>query len=621
MSAIKSTNVRKLVMTFGVLFALVFMFSCSGEPPKPNDIQGDGYTYTKEWVTWYITNELIKKTKVPSVAVALVDDQEVIWQDAFGFANLEEQIPATVNTVYKMGSVSKPFTGLAIMKLYEDGIIDIDAPITNYLPDFSMQSRFPDSDPITIRSIMSHRAGYPRRSAQAGAEGLYGSSERISLKEIVDQLKDEYIALPVGYRFKYSNLGITILGRIIEAVTGTEFTEYMQETILNPLGMNNSSYLSSPELEENLAMGYENYDNKTEPQPPFDFSDLPAANLYSTLGDMTKFLQFVFKSGTVDDNQLIEKETLEMMYGDYYSRPRDPITTGLTFTLDRLTSGHFVVGHDGSVPGFFVYTVFLPNEKLGFVLLSNSYDTPLFPAYFKVLELMLETKGGIKPQAVEMPTPVNVDTTILEQYTGKYSLSTLLDVSLKGNTLQIKFQTGQTVNLIPVSEKKFIFPPLAEMLFGRSTIEFFVGDESEEDVLIWEYIDAGWYDVCPKVPMVEEIPPLWYELTGKYTMAISSSQETAGEAEVSIIDNILVGSLTFYANNFTAPIVVNPISETEILIVGGPYGGETILYDGDNGSLKWGGFTAKPIEQEIGTAQIHPMQLHEILKYSKSFRR
>ena len=143
MKAYALSTLKKLTQVLAVLVVTVFMFSCTGEPQQPADTQGDGYAYTKEWATWYITNELMKKANVPGVVVALVDDQEIIFQDAFGYADLEEKIFATADTVYRMGSISKPFTALAIMKLYEEGIIDLNAPITDYLPDFSIQSRFP----------------------------------------------------------------------------------------------------------------------------------------------------------------------------------------------------------------------------------------------------------------------------------------------------------------------------------------------------------------------------------------------------------------------------------------------------------------------------------------------
>jgi len=440
MSTRKSINARKHVMTFAVLFTLVFMFSCTGEPQKPENIQGDGYAYTKEWITWYITNELIKKTKVPSVAVALVDDQEVVWQETFGFANLEEQIPATVDTIYRIGSVSKPFTALAIMKLYEEGLMDLDAPITDYLPGFSMQSRFPESDPITIRNLMSHRSGIPNTKRAMG-EAHLESFERISLEEIVDSLKDDYVAYPVGYRFKYSNLGFVLLGRIIELVTGNEFAEYMQGNVLEPLGMVNSSFLSSPEIDAMIAMGYKIIEGEAESRPHIDFSELPGDNLYATLNDMNEFVKFLFNEGRVGSNQFIRNETLEMMYVDSFSRPRDPVPWGLPWELIHLSTNQLAVYHGGDMPGFSTYVGFLPDEKLGFVILTNYEFPPLTPLRKKTLELMLETKFGIKPIEQDIPEPVQVERTILEKYAGKYSAGAGVppEILLKNNKLQAEF--------------------------------------------------------------------------------------------------------------------------------------------------------------------------------------
>jgi CubicO group peptidase (beta-lactamase class C family) len=307
-----ATTLKRITFILATLFTVGSLLSCTGEPTKPATIQGDGYAFTKEWATWYITNQLIKNGNVPSVVMALVDDQEVVWQEAFGYADLEEKIFASVDTVYRVASVSKPFTGLAIMKLYEDGMIDIDAPITDYLPDFSVKTRFPDSDPITIRSIMAHRAGLPSSSIRLESDFELESYETMSLEDIVNSLKDQYVAYPVGYRYKYQNLGFSLLGRIIEVVTGSEFADYMQDNILNPIGMNDSSFLSSPEIQGKLARGY-NLDQDQALLVSYpDISDLPAGNLYTTLIDMTKALKFLFQEGKVNGNQLIKKETLEM---------------------------------------------------------------------------------------------------------------------------------------------------------------------------------------------------------------------------------------------------------------------------------------------------------------------
>ena len=264
------SKLRILTQVFTVLVVTVAMLSCTGEPQKPSDTQGDGYAYTKEWATWYITNKLINNDNVPGVVVALVDDQEVVWQEAFGYANLEEEIFASDDTVHRIASITKTFTTLAIMKLYEEGIVDLDAPITDYLPDFSIKTRYPDSDPITMRSILSHRSGLPDPENRFLGE-LTGLEpyERISLEEYLETYKDDYVIYPVGHQFCYSSVGFLILGRIIEVMTGQEYSDYMEENILNPLDMSNSTFFSSSVEKGKMTKGYYIYENKAEVLPQF----------------------------------------------------------------------------------------------------------------------------------------------------------------------------------------------------------------------------------------------------------------------------------------------------------------------------------------------------------------
>jgi CubicO group peptidase (beta-lactamase class C family) len=157
------------------------------------------------------------KYDLPSVAVALIDDQEVVYKQAYGLANLETKKPATLDTVYKLGSITKLFTGIEIMRMYEEGLIDLDAPITDFIPEFSINSRFSSSEPITIRSILAHRSGLPRNDTLLE---WYWESQPDVLKAQTDSLADAYQAFPVGYRYKYSNIGYNILGRLIEVIRG-----------------------------------------------------------------------------------------------------------------------------------------------------------------------------------------------------------------------------------------------------------------------------------------------------------------------------------------------------------------------------------------------------------------
>ena len=176
---------RVLALMFLLLLAILFFWRWSrAAPRKPDPIPRGDYSYTVDYAEHGI-RRLMRQHHLPSLTVALIDDQDTIWQEAFGWANVEKEIPATADTVYKLWSVSKVFTAIETMRLVEEGLLDLDAPITDYLPDFSIQSRFPDSEPITIRSILAHRSGLPRNECRS--VNWYGGYD--VLEEMVKSLK------------------------------------------------------------------------------------------------------------------------------------------------------------------------------------------------------------------------------------------------------------------------------------------------------------------------------------------------------------------------------------------------------------------------------------------------
>jgi len=256
-----------------LLLAAAYLWSWSkAAPRKPDHISPGDYTFTVDYAEYRI-HQLMKQHHLPSVAVALIDDQDVVWQEVFGLANVERDIPATADTVYKLWSVSKVFTAIETMRLVEEGLVDLDAPITDYLPDFSIQSRFPDSEPITIRSILAHRSGLPRNECHSM---MYWPGGRNVLGELVESLKDCHMAFPVGYRYKYTNIGPDVLGYIIQELRGESFARYMKENLLTLIGMENSAFISAGiPAQKDVALGYEYYKGEYYPYEQGDITRLP----------------------------------------------------------------------------------------------------------------------------------------------------------------------------------------------------------------------------------------------------------------------------------------------------------------------------------------------------------
>ena len=162
---------RKIIQYFVIFISAAFIFSgCTMAPKKPDQIIAGNYDYVKEYITWLAQKEM-KKNQVVGLSIAIVDDQRTVWAQGFGYADKKGIKPATAETVYRIGSISKLFTVMATMQLAEQGRIDIDQPLQRYLPEFSVKTRFSNADPITLRSIMTHHSGLP----SAVAKGMWDS--------------------------------------------------------------------------------------------------------------------------------------------------------------------------------------------------------------------------------------------------------------------------------------------------------------------------------------------------------------------------------------------------------------------------------------------------------------
>lgn len=600
----KRTMLRnKLLIVIAVVFvitATASVFLWPSGPIKPAVIPLGDYSYTIEYVDYQI-NKLMKEHDLPSVVVALIDDQEVVYKQAYGFSNIEEQTPATLDAIYKLGSITKVFTGIEIMRMYEEGLIDLDAPITDYLPDFSINSRFSSSEPITIRSILAHRSGLPRNDTLLQ---WYWEARPDVFTALTDSLSDAYQAFPVGYRYKYSNIGYNVLGRIIEVVRGIEppvensvggWPYYMRDEILLPIGMNDTGFGSDSLLYGrdstlNVAMGYYNEDGKNKPYNQFDIINLASGNMQSTMSDMITFAKYLLRIDEEDESKVIGKDTLWSMFEEQYTGPRDPKTNGLTWITDKKELGELIVFHDGTNHGFISMIALMPEKNLGFIVFTNSdsFEDVQNQLTFDTLKLMLETKHGIIVPEKEKAKEIDIDKNTLENYVGKYVINgEIIEIILSGNQLKAVYQ-GQKITMIPISQSKF---RLSHWLANVENIEleFFVDSPDDEDIMI---VTMGDYFICPRYPGIEEVPTLWSDLVGEYDIypripSAYSDTELLGTIEIKVEGDVLMTADSK---------ILKPISNTEIIIVGGIFDGETMVYDEETGNITWQNVVYQPVK-------------------------
>jgi len=308
----------------------------------------------------FIQQELADK-QLPAVSIALVDDQQIVWAQGFGYADPGAKVPATAGTIYRAGSVSKLFTDIGVTQLVDRGELNLDAPITDYLPDF--RPRNPYGKPITLRELMSHRSGLVREPAV----GHYFDPTGPSVAATVKSLNSTTLVYQPGTHTKYSNAGVTTAGYVLERRKNEPYAKYLKRAVLEPMGLGDSAFEPEPRLMRNLAKAYMwTYDGRTFEAPTFQLGIGPAGGLYTSVTDLGRFLSVLFARGRGPNGPVLKPETLEQMWQPQFAKSGETTGFGIGFRLSKF-EGRRMVGHGGAIYGFATTLAALPDDKLGVV--------------------------------------------------------------------------------------------------------------------------------------------------------------------------------------------------------------------------------------------------------------
>ena len=290
----------------------------------------------------------IEEKSIPAFSIALVVDQKIVFEKGFGTAKPEAATKtdraASEHTVYRVGSVSKLFTDLALMQLVDQGKVDLDEDVRKYVPEFNPKNPF--GKKITLRQLMSHRSGLVRESPV----GHYFDPDEPSVKATVESLNNTTLVYEPESKTKYSNAGITVVGRVLENVTGKPFETVIKESILDPTGMSESSFNFDDRVKSKLAVGQMwTYDGRTFDAPNFKLGIAPAGNLYSSVHDLSKFMKAIFNGGAGEDARIISEKRFSEMVEPQFSKQKN--TFGIGFALSDF-EGNLAIGHGGAVYGY-----------------------------------------------------------------------------------------------------------------------------------------------------------------------------------------------------------------------------------------------------------------------------
>lgn len=349
--------------------------------------------------------------RLPGISAGVVLGQELVWQKGYGHLDAAGRVPAKPDTIYSICSISKLFTAVAVMQLWEQGRLGLDDEVARHVPDFAIQQSDKDSGPITVRSLLMHASGLPR---EAGLP-YWSSSQFPSRQALFEQVRQDRTFSFAHDRYQYSNLGMAVLGEVVAAASGQPYDTYVQRNILHPLGLNDTALgLPLALAGTRLAQGYgaPRRDGSRPLLPPFDTGALgPAAGYVSTVQDLARFAMWQLRLLEKGGSELLRVSTLREMQRVHWQDADGRNPRGLGFAVQR-EGTQTVVGHDGLCPGYRTAVALLPKEKLAVIGMTNSVGAGSAPFTRPMRNLLLK---GLRLPAAKDPA-------VLAAFSGRYDL-------------------------------------------------------------------------------------------------------------------------------------------------------------------------------------------------------
>lgn len=359
---------------------------------------------------------MMERLGVPGLSVALMEDGALAWSKGYGLADVAERTPMTAATILQVGSVSKAVTAVCVLRLVDEGLLDLDAPVETHLTRWRLPPSEFDAGGVTVRRLLSHTAGL-------SLHGYPGLDPALPLPTLEESLSGETggagdvrLVRPPGEAFLYSGGGYTLLTLLVEEVTGRDFCEVADEKVLRPLGMTSSGYCLTPGGSPRMATAY---DARGRPLPWYRFGGIGCCGLASTTPDLARLLAALVPGpdGEAPGRGVLAPGTVALMM-----EPRAPVTggvarligdaVGLGWYLETLPGGERLVSHAGDNRGWHALVALLPGRRAGLVVAANG-DAGLMLRYTHVLRWWLESRGAPLPRICRVERAVTRGSVVL----------------------------------------------------------------------------------------------------------------------------------------------------------------------------------------------------------------
>jgi serine beta-lactamase-like protein LACTB len=329
-------------------------------------------------------SKFMAQSSVPAISVAVVEGGEEVWAEGFGMADLENFVPATPQTLYRLASISKSLTATGAMQLWESGKLDLDAPIQKYCPAFPQKS-----EPITTREVLAHLGGIRHYKSDSQEDPEVGNTKHFTdtIAAGLDFFKNDPLVAPPGTKFSYSTQGFTLVGCAMEGASGRKYADLIRENVFRPAGMNDTQIDDRFAIVPHRTRFYHKDDSGHVVNADFLDSSykLPGGGWLSSADDMARF-----EVASLHD-KLVKHATLELMWEPQKLASGVQSDYALGWGT-RNSLGIFNAGHAGGQQGTSTFFMIVPERKDGIVVLANMDGADVSSLAFELMKIVLSGK-------------------------------------------------------------------------------------------------------------------------------------------------------------------------------------------------------------------------------------
>lgn len=343
-------------------------------------------------------DSIIADYDIPGLSVGIVKDNEIVYAKGFGYLDIDTKQPVTINSLFHMASISKPFVATAIMQLVEKDQINLDSPVTDYIPYFKLSGG--PYNQITVLQMLNHISGMPDVQDYEWDNPVYDEG---ALERYVTSISNEEMISTPGEQFAYSNMAFECLGDVIAKVSGTPFADYVKLNILEPAGMKQSTFIKPDFLPENWANPHIRFTSLQSWEGyPYNRMHGPSSTLHSSAKEMCKWALINMKKGTHKEGKILDSISYEKLWKPWFEIGKNE-SIGLSWFLGEY-KGESTIGHGGGDTGFNTNLLILPEKSIAVVVLCNLSPAPVGKITHAAIDILLDES----PASYKIPAIIPV---------------------------------------------------------------------------------------------------------------------------------------------------------------------------------------------------------------------